>query len=89
MPSTKQRRLIVDLMTHEQATKLHTKQLLLAYNQARAVYSSAAAWMGEDVIGASEYCKMLKSILSTREHVPNKMERNAIRRANQLRKQVR
>jgi hypothetical protein len=62
----------------EMRTK-HTRQLL---NELRRMnYAYEYDWTEEDIQAVHEYRIQLKAELATREHIPNKIESKAIRKA--------
>ena len=71
-----------DLNTYslDKLQKLKTRQLL---SELRHTYSMGCpyCWEDEDWDLHREYQKMIKSVLNTREHIPNKKESKAIRKA--------
>ena len=65
-------------MEYEILVRLHTKQLL---KELRKTYNYwDYDWTIEDDAELLEYQNTIKSILATREHVPNKQESKIIRR---------
>ena len=68
-----------DRKTKEELSKLHTKQLL---KHLRNTYGwGDYDWECKDYEALSKYQDLIKSILATREHIPNKKESKALRKA--------
>lgn len=70
----------IDIHTPEEMTKMHTRQLLA---ELRSTYTWGCphCWEDEDWKQLNYYRTQLKSELATREHIPNKIEGKAIRKA--------
>jgi hypothetical protein len=66
--------------TPEEMKKLHTRQLL---GELKHTYHCACAycWKDSDWKQLDNYKAQLKQELATREHIPNKQESKAIRKA--------
>lgn len=64
----------------EQLKSMPTRQLLAHY---KSLYSAGDNWIWEqkDWDEKHEYQALVKSVLDTREHIPNKLESKAIRKA--------
>jgi len=84
----------------EHYESLHTRQLMSELNDARAYRSQHADMMDDWLLACSETLQkglkeydervlLIKSVLETREHVPNKVERAKTRKEKQLAKQNR
>ena len=58
---------------------MHTRQLLQELR--RTNYAWDYDWTREDEAALQEYRATLKAVLATREHIPNKQESKAIRKA--------
>ena len=73
--------------TREELEKLHTKQLLrlriqrIDYPSGICDYGSCPYWKG-CLQEYDNYHALIKEILATRPHIPNKQESKAIRKAN-------
>lgn len=66
--------------TREQMEKAHTRQLLGELRRTYR-YGCPYCWEDSDWEQLREYRKELKQELATREHIPNKLESKAIRKA--------
>ena len=71
--------------TREELEKLHTKQLLNSrithYPRCDNYYYSPCSYWAECKKEFDDFNKLVKEILATRPHVPNKQESKAIRKA--------
>lgn len=66
------------IWSKEKLESMKTRQLL---NHYRSTYSwGGYNWFPEDYQAKREYQKQIKAILSTREHIPNKLESKMIRK---------
>ena len=70
----------LDLPALNELEKMKTRQLLA---ELRGTYTTGCpyCWEDEDWDGLRQYRNQLKSILATREHIPNKQESKALRKA--------
>lgn len=86
--------------TIEELQKISTVQLLSMLKSARAQISMHSNNLDSDCVVSQvisevcikpfeEFSSKLKEVLSTREHIPNKQERRAIRQNKQREKQLR
>ena len=67
------------IFTKPQMEEMKTRQLL---NHLRSVYRwGEYDWTREDYIEKDKYITLIKSVLATREHIPNKQESKQIRKA--------
>ena len=58
---------------------MHTRQLIRELRRTYGVYDYD--WTTEDELALLEYQSTLKAVLATREHIPNKKESKALRKA--------
>lgn len=69
----------VDVKAPEELEKLHTRQLLA---ELRRTYAEGHEFWGEsDWDALRDYRGQIKTVLATREHIPNKLESKAMRKA--------
>ena len=66
--------------TPEQMEKMHTRQLLKELRRTHS-YGCECCWGDEDWKQLYCYRNQLKAVLATREHIPNKQESKALRKA--------
>lgn len=66
--------------TQEQMEKMHTRQVLRELRRTYT-YGCEYCWGDEDWKQLHYYRNQLKAVLATREHIPNKQESKAIRKA--------
>lgn len=66
--------------TLEQLKQMHTRQLLTHYQSLRSA-GDEYIWEQKDWDEKHEYQALVKSVLDTREHIPNKLESKALRKA--------
>ena len=71
-----------DLNTYssDELQKLKTRQLLAELRKTHTM-SCPYCWEDEDWEGLKSYRVCIKTVLATREHIPNKIESKAIRKA--------
>ena len=64
----------------EELQKLKTRQLLKELNDTRS-WGCPYCWTKDDWRDLSFYQTMIKEVLATREHIPNKIESKQLRKA--------
>jgi hypothetical protein len=71
-----------EILTYDELQKLKTRQLLSLLRKTHS-WGCPDYWEREDLVinKIHEYQKLIKSVLATREHIPNKIESKAIRKA--------
>ena len=69
-----------EILTYDELQKLKTRQLLSLLRKTHS-WGCPYCWGSEEWNKVREYQKLIKSVLSTREHIPNKQESKAIRKA--------
>lgn len=69
-----------EILTYDELQKLKTRQLLSLLRKTHS-WGCPYCWGSEEWNKVQEYQKLIKSVLATREHIPNKIESKAIRKA--------
>ena len=70
----------IDTYTPEQMEKTPTRQLLAELRRSYS-YGCEYCWGDEEWKQLHQYKDQLKAVLATREHIPNKQESKALRKA--------
>ena len=69
-----------EILTDDELQKLKTRQLLSLLRSSRKM-GCPYCWRSEEWNKVWDYQKRIKAVLATREHIPNKQESKAIRKA--------
>lgn len=70
----------LDIYSSDELQKLKTRQLLAELRKTHTM-GCPYCWGDEDWEGLRSYRVCIKTVLATREHIPNKQESKAIRKA--------